>query len=232
MLPLRDTIRSKTFPIVSLFIMLANGFVFFIELIMPVDLGEEFIMTFGLVPANLSPVNPLTWIPIFTHMFLHGGWFHFGSNMWTLFIFGDNVEDRLGSFRFLVFYLMGGAVAGIVQTMLSPGSTIPAIGASGAIAAVMCAYFFLFPKARVITLIPVFIFPWFVEIPAILYLGFWFVSQLFSGFLSLATLKGTQVGGVAWFAHIGGFLFGLISVSLFLVRKPRPRIYKDEYFPW
>ena len=232
MLPIRDTIRSRTFPIVNLLIILANGFVFFIELTLPNSMAERFMMTFGLVPADLSLYNPLSWIQLFTHMFLHGGWFHFLSNMWILFIFGDNVEDRLGSGRYLVFYILGGVASGLVQAFFSPNSSIPAIGASGAIAAVMGAYFFLFPKARVITLIPIIIIPWFVEIPAILYLGFWFVSQLFSGFLSLSSLQGTDVGGVAWFAHIGGFVFGLLFVNLFLIKRPKRRTYKDEYYPW
>ena len=232
MLPIRDTIRSRTFPIVNLLIILANGAAFFFELIMPYDLLQEFIMLFGLVPAELSVFNPLSWIQIFSHMFLHGGWFHFLSNMWTLFIFGDNVEDRMGSGRYLFFYIIGGVASGLTQAFFSPNSSIPAIGASGAIAAVMGAYFFLFPRARVITLIPVFIIPWFVEIPALIYLGFWFVTQLFSGFLSLQSIESMQVGGVAWFAHIGGFVFGLLFVSLFLVKKPKRRTYADEYYPW
>ena len=147
------------------------------------------------------------WLPfLVTSMFLHGGWLHVFSNMWTLWIFGDNVEDRLGHGRYLGFYLLSGLAAAAIHTLTNTDSTLPTIGASGAIAGVMGAYFVLFPGARVVTLIPIFFWPLFVELPAILYLGFWFLTQFYSGTLSLAA--GRDAGGIAWWAHVGGFLVG------------------------
>jgi membrane associated rhomboid family serine protease len=152
--------------------------------------------------------------------------------MWILVIFGDNVEDRIGSGRFFVFYILGGLVAGLLQYAVQPSSTIPSIGASGAIAAVLGAYFFYFPKARVLTLIPIFIIPWIVEIPAVTYLGFWFVTQLFSGVLSITSARGVEAGGIAWWAHIGGFIFGVLLAYPFSLRRRQPRNYPDQYWPW
>ena len=151
MFPIKDTIRSRSFPLVNWLIILANALVFLYELsLSPVRL-ERFVSIFGLVPVNFHLNNPLTWAPLFTHMFVHSGWFHILSNMWVLFIFGDNVEDRVGSGRYLIFYFIGGVAAGLAQTLINTGSTIPAIGASGAIAAVLGAYFFFFPRAKVTT---------------------------------------------------------------------------------
>lgn len=232
MFPIRDTIRSRSFPIVTLMIVAANAIVFLFELCLSPAGLDRFFFTFGLVPVNINLTHPFSLFPFLTHMFLHGGWVHFISNMWTLFIFGDNVEDRLGSGRYLVFYLLGGFAAGALQVFLSPGSAIPSIGASGAIAAVLGAYFLFFPRAKVITFIPLFILPWFVEIPSLFYLGFWFVSQLFSGFLTLGTAGTVQAGGVAWWAHVGGFIFGLVIALPSLFRRSRPNSYPDEYFPW
>ncbi|MDZ4160083.1 MAG: rhomboid family intramembrane serine protease [Anaerolineaceae bacterium] len=232
MLPIKDTIRSRSFPIVTWLLIIANGLIFFYELSLSPAGLQRFVLTFGLVPARVDLQNPLTWMPFFTHMFLHSGWFHFISNIWIFHIFGDNVEDRMGSGRFLLFYLLGGIAAGALQTAADPASTLPAIGASGAIAATLGAYFISFPRARVITLVPLFLVPWIVEIPAIVFLGFWFVSQLFSGFLSLATPSQAAVGGVAWWAHIGGFVFGLLVALPFSIRKPKRREFMDEYYPW
>ncbi|NPV85804.1 MAG: rhomboid family intramembrane serine protease [Anaerolineae bacterium] len=232
MLPIRDTVHARYFPFVNYLLIAANAVVFFIELGMPTQQLEQLIATFGLIPAKLVWSNPLTLVPLLTHMFLHSGWLHFVSNVWILFIFGDNVEDRLGSFRYLVFYILGGVGAGLLQSVLTTNPNLPAIGASGAIAAVMGAYFLFFPTARVITLIPLFFVPWFVEIPAIIYLGFWFVSQLFSGVLSLTMTQGMEVGGVAWWAHIGGFIMGLILAKPFEARRRRRIWYPDEYYPW
>jgi membrane associated rhomboid family serine protease len=222
MLPLRDTIRSYTFPKVNLLLIVTNALVFLFELSLPEASLDRFFMTFGLTPARLpltDPLalleNPLLLAPLFTHMFLHGGWFHFLSNVWILHIFGDNVEDRMSSGRYLGFYLLAGLASGLMQALIDPASRIPAIGASGAIAGVLGAYFVLFPGARVVTLIPILLFPWFVEIPALFYLGFWFVSQLFSG---LASLGAASMGGVAWWAHIGGFIFGALLYRIFTPR--------------
>jgi membrane associated rhomboid family serine protease len=152
--------------------------------------------------------------------------------MWALFIFGDNVEDRMGPGRYLAFYLFSGLAAAGLHIALSPASNIPVVGASGAISGVMAAYLVLYPRARVVTLIPLFIIPWFVQIPALLYIGFWFVSQLFSGVLSL-TSSVEAYGGVAWWAHVGGFVMGLLLVKVFEDRQTySPQWYPDEYRPW
>lgn len=241
MLPIRDTIRSRSFPIVNYAIIGINTAIFLFEISMPDRLLQRFIFYFGMVPARLplfDPLqllsSPLALLTLFTHMFLHGGWVHFLSNMWILFIFGDNVEDRMGSFRYLVFYILGGLAAAITQAFIDPTSQVPAIGASGAIAAVMGAYFLLFPNAKVITLIPLFFVPYFIEISAFFYLGLWFITQFFSGVATLLSPAQMSMGGIAWFAHIGGFLFGLLTVKLFTPRRPETywRIYPDEYFPW
>lgn len=240
MLPLRDTIRSYGFPVVNLIIIGVNALVFLFEISLPPAGLDRLISVFGLVPARLPLSNPAallqdpqSLLSLFSHMFLHGGWVHFLSNMWILYIFGDNVEDRMGSGRYLVFYLVSGLASGLMQSVIDPSSQVPAIGASGAIAGVLGAYFLLFPGARVVTLIPIFIIPWFVEIPALFYLGFWFVTQLFSG---IAALGATSMGGVAWWAHIGGFVFGALVYRLFTPRLHPAylrlyRKYPDEYLP-
>ena len=232
MFPIQDSVRSRTFPLVNWLLIAINTFVFFFEVSLPESELERLILTMGIVPQNINLANPLTWMPFFSHMFLHGGWFHLLSNLWILFIFGDNVEDRMGSSRYLVFYILGGITAGLLQTILAANPSIPAVGASGAIAAVMGAYFLFYPRAQVNTLIPVFIFPWFIQVPAVVFLGLWFVSQLFSGFLSLVSAAGMQMGGVAWFAHIGGFVFGLIMANIFTIGRKKPHSYADEYYPW
>jgi membrane associated rhomboid family serine protease len=208
MIPLRDTVKSNKFPIITWIIIIINTFVFLYEVRLPaIDLAN-FIDEFGLIPSRLNIFSPSTWTPLVTHMFLHGGWLHFLSNMWILLIFGDNVEDRIGRTKYILFYLIGGASAGIVQSIFG-SANIPSVGASGAIAAVLGAYFLFYPTARVLTLIPVFIFPWFVRIPALIYLGIWFFTQLWSGLISMTGADGVSMGGVAWWAHIGGFLVGL-----------------------
>jgi membrane associated rhomboid family serine protease len=232
MLPIKDTIRSRSFPAINYLLIAANTVVFFLELSMPAGKLEQFLYVFGLVPANLSLFNPFGWISLISHQFLHGGWVHFLSNVWVLFIFGDNVEDRLGSGRYLVFYLLGGITAGILQVVMAPQSQVPAIGASGAIAAVMGAYFLFYPRARIITLIPIFIIPWFIEVPAVIFLGFWFVTQFFSGILSLASTAGAAIGGIAWWAHVGGFIFGLVLGKVFTVGRRVYSYYDDEHYPW
>ena len=197
-------------------IILANAVAFFYELRIGPSALNGFINTWGLVPVRLWSDPQSAWVTIFSAMFLHGGWFHIVSNMWVLFIFGDNVEDRMGSGQYLVFYLLSGVVAGLMQAFLLPGSAAPMIGASGAIAGVLGAYLVLFPRARILSLVPIFFIFTLIEIPAIIFLLFWFASQLFSGFLSLGGASGS---GVAWWAHIGGFLFGLLSVFVFARRR-------------
>lgn len=239
MLPIRDTVRSTSFPIVTWLIIAVNALVFFYEISLPSAQLNALIMSFGLVPGRLNlgdPLlliqNPIPLITFLTHMFMHGGWLHFLSNMWILFIFGDNVEDRMGSLRFLVFYLLCGFVGALAQAFVAPKSPLPAIGASGAIAGVLGAYWALFPKAKVVNLVPLFFMPLFIEIPAIFYLGFWFVSQIYFGLISQPNSGLT--GGVAWWAHIGGFVFGLVFHRFFLQRRDAKhyRQFPDEYSPF
>ena len=183
---------------------------------------------YGVVPALVFawPQSDLPFtaivIPFITSMFLHGGWLHLFGNMLYLWIFGDNVEDRLGHFPFLIFYLLCGVGAGIVHTIFNASSFVPSIGASGAIAGVLGAYVVSYPFARVLTLVPIFVFFQVIEIPALIVLGFWFVMQLFSGTAALATTTSASSGGVAWWAHVGGFVIGMVLVGLF-PRKDRPR---------
>ncbi len=232
MLPIRDDIRSQSFPIVNTLLIVVNTIVFFLEAGLSSAQMDRVIQLFGLIPAQFSLLHPISYLPVLTSMFLHGGWFHIISNMWVLFIFGDNVEDRMGSSRYLFFYLLGGIAAALMHVFVQPNSTVPVVGASGAIAAVMGAYFLFYPRARVITLIPIFIFPWFVRIPAVVFLGIWFVSQLYSGVLSLGAASGVEVSSVAWWAHVGGFAFGVLLGGLFSVNRKKPRWHSDEYYPW
>jgi len=239
MLPIRDTVRSTSFPIVTWLFIAFNAVVFLYEISLPSAELNTLIMTFGLIPGQLEltePLrllqNPILLLTFLTLMFMHGGWLHFLSNMWILFIFGDNVEDRMGSIRFLIFYLISGFTGALIQAYIFPRSTVPAIGASGAIAGVLGAYWVLFPKAKVITLIPLIFVPWFIEIPAVFYLGFWLVTQIYFGVTSLP--NSGVMGGVAWWAHIGGFVFGLLFHRLFLQRG-HPKYYRqypDEYWPY
>ena len=216
MIPLRDTLRPRRFPIINWLIILANAAAFYYELRIGSSGQNGFINTWGLVPVRLWANPQNVWITIFSAMFLHGGWFHILSNMWVLFIFGDNVEDRMGGGRYLVFYLLSGVAAALMQSFLLPGSSTPMIGASGAIAGVLGAYLVLFPRARILSLVPILFIFTVIEVPAVIFLLFWFASQLFSGFLSLGGASGS---GVAWWAHVGGFVFGLLGAFLFTGRR-------------
>ncbi len=216
MIPIRDTIRSETYPIVNNIIIAVNVLVFVMELSQQQRLNE-FVYIYGLVPARYTIPQISAYfttgqqaISFLTFMFLHGGFFHLLGNMWSLYIFGDNVEDRLGHLRYLVFYLLCGFASGMSHLAISWNSNIPTIGASGAIAGVMGAYFILYPRAKILTLVPIFFFFQFLELPAFFFLGIWFLFQ----FLSAAGASG-QAGGIAWWAHIGGFVFGVIALKLF-----------------
>jgi membrane associated rhomboid family serine protease len=224
MIPIRDTIPRERFPFAVLTLIAVNVCAFIYELGVPQDMTEQFIYLFGLVPARFTDPGwaarvgfPQTYWPFFTTMFLHGGWLHIIGNMWVLWIFGDNVEDRMGPARFLVFYLLCGLAAGVTHVLTNPGSRVPAVGASGAIAGVMAAYFVLFPRGRIVAMFPILFYPVFFRVPAFVYLGFWFLTQFFSGTLAIASRQ--EVSGIAWWAHIGGFAAGILTFSLFL----RPR---------
>jgi membrane associated rhomboid family serine protease len=220
MIPISDTLRPRSFPIINLLLIGINTLVFLFEVSLRPEALVWVINTFGTIPSNLPLTqpsllleNPLPLATLVTGTFLHNGWFHFLTNIWVLHIFGDNVEGQIGHGRYLVFYLLSGAAANIVQASVTSSSTNPIIGASGAVAGVMSAYFLFFPGARITALI--FFFPWFIRVPAALFLGFWFFSQIFSGFYSLVLPEEAATGGIAWWAHIGGFLFGLIAARLF-----------------
>jgi membrane associated rhomboid family serine protease len=228
MIPIRDTIRSQTYPIVNTILIAINAVFFLVELAQG-DALDKFIFVYGLVPARYSVPQLADYftagqqiIAFLTFMFLHGGFLHLLGNMWSLYIFGDNVEDNLGHFRYLAFYLLCGLASGVSHLALNWHSEIPTIGASGAIAGVMGAYFVLYPKAKVLTLVPIFFFIQFVELPAFIFLGIWFLIQ----FLSAAGASG-QAGGIAWWAHIGGFVFGILFLKMF---QWLPEIGADEKF--
>jgi membrane associated rhomboid family serine protease len=236
MIPIKDTVPHRNPPIVTWIIILVNALVFLLELSMSDYQLQQFSYLFGVVPARYThpdwalrvgfPID--NYWPFLTSMFLHSGWLHIIGNMWTFWIFGDNVEDRMGPFRFLVFYLLCGIAAGLVHCYTNPDSTVPAVGASGAIAGVMGAYFFLFPFARVVVMVPVFIFPFFFELPAVIFIGFWALMQFFSGTLSLG--RPGEVGGVAWWAHVGGFTTGVLLHFFFVKRGDSYRgPSRDEY---
>ena len=216
MIPLYDTLHSRRFPIVNWLLIALNVLVFLYEISLSPSALDRLTRTWGLVPAHLIAHPATVWVTIFTAMFLHGGWFHILSNMWVLFIFGDNIEDRLGGVRYLVFYLLSGAAAGLLESFVLQGSGVPMIGASGAIAGVLGAYLILYPRARIASLVPIIFIFTIIEIPATLFLLFWFVSQIFSGWL---TLQGSNGSGVAWWAHVGGFIFGMLTVNLFAQRR-------------
>lgn len=216
MIPIRDTIRSETYPIINYVLIVLNILIFLVEQSQGRNLNE-FIFTYGLVPARYSVpqisaqfTSGQQVIAFLAFMFLHGGFFHLLGNMWFLYIFGDNVEDRLGHFRYLAFYLLCGWTSGILHLLLNWTSRIPTIGASGAIAGVMGAYFILYPRGKVLTLVPIFFFLYFIKIPAFLFLGVWFLFQSLS-----AAASSAQNSGIAWWAHVSGFIFGIIFLKLF-----------------
>ncbi len=219
MIPLKDDIPSSRFPAVNTAIIAANCLVFIIELSLGSRAGT-LIQAFGVVPRRLLHSGPADWVTILSSMFLHGGWAHIIGNMLYLYIFGDNVEDAMGHFRYLLFYLLCGTGAAWAHVLSGPGSAVPTVGASGAIAGVLGAYLVLYPRAGVLTLVPLGFFLQVVRIPAVLVLGFWIVIQIFSGLVSLPLAK-VSGGGVAWFAHVGGFLAGLALVKLFSRRLTR-----------
>jgi len=215
MIPIRDTIRSKNYPIVNTALILANVFVYFIEL-GHLQNFDAFIFTYGLVPARYTMPELSAHfsfgeqaLALVSFMFLHGGFWHLLGNMWFLYIFGDNVEDNLGPVRYLVFYLFCGWLSGMTHFLMNLNSQVPTIGASGAVAGVMGAYFIKYPRSKILTLIPIIFIPFFVEIPAAIFLGIWFLIQFFS-----ASLSDAHASGIAWWAHIGGFVLGVALFKL------------------
>ena len=220
MIPLRDVIPSRTFPFFTIAFIVLNSVAFFFEQSLSQGVRQQFIRAYGLVPARFDVLT------VFTSMFLHSGWGHFLGNMLFLWIFGDNVEDRLGHARFVVFYFLCGVAAVAAHVYMNPTSTIPTIGASGAIAGVLGAYFVLYPHSRVLALVPLFIVFEIVEVPAILFLGIWFLMQFF--YAGLQTIQtGTGGGGVAFWAHIAGFVAGMAAVVV--MKKPSRARWRSEF---
>jgi membrane associated rhomboid family serine protease len=223
MIPLKDMTPRQSFPVMTLILIGINVAVFIHQIALPGPAGDLFIKTYGLVPAKISLALAghhytlgQALLPLFTCMFLHGGFLHILGNMWFLWIFGANVEDRMGPLPYLIFYLLCGIGSGISEAAFSWGSHIPSIGASGAISGVLGAYIVLFPRSRILTLVPLFII-WFLwKVPASVFIGLWFIVQFLSGVVSLQSMEN---GGVAWWAHVGGFLLGMLLVRAFATPK-------------
>jgi membrane associated rhomboid family serine protease len=214
-IPLKDLTPRRSFPVITLLLIVVNFLIFFYQLSLPPKAGEALVMTNGLVPVRIQyaliGAHHVTFaqalVPLFTCMFLHGGWMHIIGNMWFLWIFGGNVEDRFGAFPYLLFYIVCGLGSGISQVMFSWGSKIPSIGASGAISGMLGAYIVFFPGSRILTLVPLFIIFFLARIPAVIFIGLWFIVQFLSG---LGSLNAVSTGGVAWWAHVGGFAIGAV----------------------
>ena len=225
MLPIRDDQPRYSTPWVTRFLIALNLLIFLFEAALDRQSLNALIGQFGVVPSHLaaflagSPRYPLpaVVVPFFTSMFLHGSWMHVIGNMWFLFIFGDNVEDYLGHFKYLVFYILTGLIAMSTQVAINLHSTVPTLGASGAIAGVLGAYFILYPRARVLTWFFVFV----VWVPAWIILGYWFVLNFLSGTATALAVQGQNVGGVAFWAHVGGFVSGALLVKVFGERRLR-----------
>ena len=223
LLPLKDDNPSSSFPLVTIGIILANVLIFFHQITLDFAANQRFVFQWGAIPYQITHGKVLHVVPsiplpltIFSSMFLHGGFLHLFGNMLYLWIFGNNIEDTLGHFRFFLFYLVCGLLAALVQIISDPNLKVPMVGASGAIAGILGAYVLLFPGARILTLFFFFIFVKLIRIPALIILGFWFFIQLLS-------VGGANVSNVAFFAHIGGFLGGLILVKVFQPRQSRGR---------
>jgi len=237
MIPLRDNVPGQNTPWVTWLLISVNLLIFGYQSTMPQQEIITFFNQYGFIPMDLSQtisqgfgIHLMSVIPtLLSSLFVHGSWLHVISNMWSLWLFGDNVEDSVGHFRFLLFYLAGGVTASIAHYLFNSASSLPTVGASGAIAAVMGAYLLMFPLARIHTLVPLLFIPFFFEVPALVFIGFWFVTQVFSGVSSiLATIPD---GGIAWWAHVGGFIFGLLVIPF--IRKKRWQyrcFYEDGHY--
>ena len=232
MIPLKDSTPRTSAPVVTVLLIITNTLAFLYELTLPERLEQSFLMSYAMVPARLTHLLATPHVPLqvalepfLTSMFLHGGWLHLIGNMWFLWVFGDNVEDRLGHFSYLIFYLVCGFGAGLAHVVMNLGSRVPSLGASGAISGVLGAYIVLYPRARVLTLMPLIIIWFTVELPAFFILGYWFVIQFFSG---IASVGMRSSGGVAYWAHIGGFLLGVGLVRIWPQRSKRTA-YMESY---
>jgi len=217
MIPLRALLMRNSTPAITLAIIAVNILCFFVELSYPVYLRDRFIAHYALIPDQFRPIS------LITSMFLHGGWLHLIGNMWFLWVFGSHIEDAMGSAKFLLFYLIAGIASALVQTFVTFGSPVPTIGASGAIAGVMGAFLILYPRVRIVTLVFIVVFITTIELPAAIMLIYWFALQILSGLGSLASV--TRAQGIAWFAHVGGFLAGILLVRAFASSRRGYRYY-------
>lgn len=223
MIPLRDENPTHITPVVTYLLIGLNVIVYIFQYLLG-SADPEMVYAFAMIPDQVTGGTNLTaWLTIFTSMFMHGGLAHIGGNMLYLWIFGDNVEDAMGHGRYLAFYLLGGVIASLAHILTNPNSQVPTVGASGAIAAVLGAYLILYPRSRVVTLIPLGYFIRLTMVPAAIVLGLWFVLQLFQGVLSLG---GPDVGGVAFWAHIGGFVVGVVLAKL-LAQPARTQTFRS-----
>jgi membrane associated rhomboid family serine protease len=220
MIPIRDDAPKSGTPYITYVLIALNVLLFLFEVSLTPYSRAQFIYQFGVIPTEYTSRLQLTdTLPLFSSMFLHGSWLHLIANMWALWIFGDNIEDHLGSFRYLVLFLATGIAASLLHVAFNPESQIPSVGASGAIAGVMGAYFLLFPGARVLTVVP-FIFLW-VWLPAWIVLGYWFLAQFLHGAATTIAQTSGTTGGVAFWAHVGGFIAGVTLIKIFPARRPR-----------
>ncbi len=226
MIPLKDLNPRRSFPVVTLLLIVANIAVFIYQITLPPTAGNAFVNTYALSPLHIKLAleghryTPLqAFLPLFTSMFLHGGFLHIIGNMWFLWIFGDNVEDQLGPLGYLLFYIICGLGSGATQVIFSWGSKIPSLGASGAISGVLGAYLVFFPRAKILTLVPLLIIFFTVRVPAAIFIGLWFLMNFLSGISSIGMLN---TGGVAWWAHVGGFLLGVLIAGFTKLVGPKP----------
>lgn len=221
MFPLRDSVRTRTIPFVNLTFIGLNLFIFFKELTLAnAGFLEPFILQYGLVPSRFLGDPFMQWTTVFSSMFLHGGWMHVLGNMWFLLIFGDNVEDNIGHVQYFFYYLLMGIGAAAAQIAANPAGQLPMVGASGAIAGILGSYIVLHPHGRILTAVPIFMFIRLIEIPAFFFLGIWFLMQAVNGIGSVSQLaERGEMGGVAWWAHAGGFVAGFVSIWFFKRRR-------------
>jgi membrane associated rhomboid family serine protease len=231
LIPLKDLTPRRSFPIVTLLLILINVAVFIYQITLAPHAAQVFVNTYAVIPARIQSALaghrslPAALLPLFTCMFLHGGWLHIIGNMWFLWIFGANVEDHMGPLPYLIFYLLCGVGSSIAQAAFSWGSHVPALGASGAISGVLGAYIIFFPTSQIYTLVTLFIIWFRARIPAIVFIGLWFVIQALSAYGTLGGAGHIEEGGVAWWAHIGGFVLGLVFAKLIPWPNPRRALY-------
>jgi membrane associated rhomboid family serine protease len=217
LIPIRDSIPSRRFPLVTVFLIVLNIAIFIYEATLSPAQLRELVFTYGVVPARDGALGAGSWVPLVTAQFLHGGWFHVLGNMLYLWVFGDNVEDLVGRMGFLLLYLTVGVAGNLAHILANSHSAVPTVGASGAVAGILGAYFVSFPRSRILALVPIFFFITFAEIPAIFFLFLWFLMQFLNGVASLAVPGNV----VAWWAHVGGFLAGMVLVRLLAARRRR-----------